>query len=220
MRILVIGDLHCPYDHSEYFHFVRGEVKTYKPELVVFIGDIVDEHSVSYKYPKEPDMPGPSDEFKLAYNAVQKWYHAFPKALVCIGNHDERPLKTARMLHIPPERLKIYGELWNTPNWKWAKSHEVDGTLFIHYLKAGNLFPSYKAAQHLGISCVMGHVHCCAGVQYLVRHSHRIDLAVDTGCGIDPDAGVFRYADETLRKPVISVACLNTKTKEAKIITI
>ncbi len=213
MRILVIGDLHLPYEHPKYLAFARRIAQSFRPHHVVFIGDVADEHAVAYKYPQELDSLGSQAEFKAVQTKISQWYRAFPKAKVCIGNHDMRPAKTAKMLHIPPERLKLYGELWNTPGWSWEMQHYIGPILFRHYVKAGSLQPAYIAAKHLGTSVVLGHVHSTASVRYIHRHNGQIDVAVDVGCGIDPFAPAFRYADEHLAKPIISVACITVDTK-------
>ena len=43
--ILVIGDLHAPYEHPDTVSFLRAIKKKYKPTDVVQIGDEVDFHA-------------------------------------------------------------------------------------------------------------------------------------------------------------------------------
>ena len=43
--VLVISDLHIPYHHPDAFKFLAALKKKYKPDLVVNIGDEIDQHS-------------------------------------------------------------------------------------------------------------------------------------------------------------------------------
>lgn len=45
--ILVLSDLHFPYQKKEFFKWIKKLKKKIKPTLVVMIGDLFDAHSVS-----------------------------------------------------------------------------------------------------------------------------------------------------------------------------
>ncbi|MDD5434890.1 MAG: metallophosphoesterase, partial [Nitrospira sp.] len=98
-KVLICGDLHLPYERPNYLQFCKDIQKKYKTNLTVFIGDIVDLHSISF-HTKRPDMPNPSKEYEMAKAAIAKWKKAFPIAKVCIGNHDCRPIRLAETVSI------------------------------------------------------------------------------------------------------------------------
>src|SRR4051794_35024646 len=100
MRVLVIGDIHEPVSHPGYLAFCRDLRQRYKCDQVIFIGDVVDWHAVSF-HAHHPEAPGPKDEYELAKAGVALWRNEFPKALVCIGNHDERLIRLAETVNIP-----------------------------------------------------------------------------------------------------------------------
>ena len=54
--VLVISDLHIPYHHPDAFEFLKALKKKYKPDLVVNIGDEIDQHSISM-HDSNPDLP-------------------------------------------------------------------------------------------------------------------------------------------------------------------
>ena len=54
---------------------------------MIFIGDLIDSHGWSY-HEHDPDGMSAGDELNLAINQIKDWYHAFPDADVCVGNHD------------------------------------------------------------------------------------------------------------------------------------
>ena len=92
MRTLVIGDIHEPCAHPGYIHFCRDLRDKYRCDQVVFIGDVVDFQAISF-HASRPDLPGPKDEFELAFKGVERWKRVFPEAKVCIGNHDRRVVR-------------------------------------------------------------------------------------------------------------------------------
>jgi predicted phosphodiesterase len=51
-RVLVIGDLHCPFEKEGYLEFCKEQYKKWKCNQVVFIGDIIDNHYSSYHDPR------------------------------------------------------------------------------------------------------------------------------------------------------------------------
>ena len=71
-RVLVIGDLHSPFDLDSYFDFC---LETYHTGTTVirwyFIGDIIDSHYSSY-HETDADGMGGSDELELAINRLTK----------------------------------------------------------------------------------------------------------------------------------------------------
>ena len=87
MRVLAVGDIHEPVSRKGYIHFCKDLYKEWDCDTVVFIGDVIDWSAVSF-HAANPEAPGPHDEYKLALAGVQRWYREFPKATVCIGNHD------------------------------------------------------------------------------------------------------------------------------------
>ena len=56
-RILVIGDLHAPFELDGYFDFCKETYKNYNCNQVIFIGDIIDNHYSSF-HTTDPDAWG------------------------------------------------------------------------------------------------------------------------------------------------------------------
>ena len=50
-NVLVIGDLHCPFDLDEYLDFTIEQYYKHNCSEVIFIGDIIDNHFSSYHDP-------------------------------------------------------------------------------------------------------------------------------------------------------------------------
>lgn len=130
-RVLVIGDIHCPAHHPGYLQFCKDLYREWRCNTVVFIGDVVDLQAISF-HAHNPNCPGPADEYILAKRQIQQWYRAFPKAKVCIGNHDERVIRLAESVNIPSRFLRDYADIWCTPGWNWKYEHIVDGVYYFH----------------------------------------------------------------------------------------
>lgn len=202
MRILCVGDLHEPATHPRYLKFCKDLYKLYKCNAVVFIGDIVDWHAVSF-HPKEPACPGPVDEYTQTRRQVQKWYRAFPNARVCIGNHDERPERLAKSVSIPTACLVSFKALWGTKKWNWDYEHIIDNVCYFHGEGFSGIHPAWHALNGKLMSVVMGHCHSRSGVKWLCTPTQRI-FGMDVGTGIDSKAWQFVYGKHLKYRPILS----------------
>lgn len=99
-RILVIGDIHAPFELKGYFEFCKETYSKYNCNQVIFIGDIIDNHYSSF-HVSDPDGMGGGDELDYAINDISKWVEAFPVADVLIGNHDRIIMRKAFDSQIP-----------------------------------------------------------------------------------------------------------------------
>ena len=99
-RILVIGDLHAPFDLDEYFDHCVETYAKYNCNKVVFIGDVIDNHFSSY-HETSADGMGGATELDLAIDRLKRWYKQFPVADVTIGNHDRLIMRKAQSSAVP-----------------------------------------------------------------------------------------------------------------------
>ena len=203
-RILTIGDVHEPVSHPGYIHFCKDLYEQWDCDTVVFIGDIADFQAISF-HANNPECPGPNDEFTLTKQKIGKWHEAFPKAKVCIGNHDERVIRLAESVNIPSRFLRDYKEIWKTPNWNWQYEHIIDDAIYLHGTKRGGVHPAWNTAGKLLMPVIMGHCHSRAGVKWRANPLRRI-FSVDVGCGIDVKAFQFAYGKHCDERPILSAA--------------
>ena len=203
-RVLVIGDLHIPWERKGYFQFCCDLYGQWDCDTVVFIGDVVDSHAVSF-HKKHPEMPGALQEYKQVKKQVRRWYRHFPKAIVVIGNHDERVIRVARDSGIPEVYLKSYRANWGASNWKWKHAHVIDNVYYYHGTGQGGEYPAANAVRKMLMSVVMGHNHTASGVKYYTNPTRRV-FACDTGAGCDDKALAFAYSVNNKRRSVLSAA--------------
>lgn len=200
-RVLVVGDLHEPASHPGYIHFCRDLRSKHRCDKIILIGDVVDWHSVSF-HPPEPDAPGAKDEYTMTLRGVASWVKAFPEALVCIGNHDERILRVAASVKIPSAVLRNYKETWDTPDWDWQYEHILDDVYYFHGTGNGGMHPAFGSMRKMLMSVVQGHIHSAAGIKWLANPQRRI-FGMDVGCGIDDRAAAFAYGKHQRQRSIL-----------------
>ena len=186
-RILVVGDLHCPFELEGYLDFCKDTYSKYLCNQVVFIGDIIDNHYSSYHETSSDGMGG-ADELPCAVEAVKKWSSAFPDADVIIGNHDRLVMRKAQTSDIPSAWIKSYNEVLGT-NWNWVERVVYDNVQYVH----GEGGTARTKAKNDMMSTVQGHVHTQAYAEWMVGRNFRI-FGMQVGCGVDGGSYAAAYA--------------------------
>ena len=198
-RVLVVGDLHSPFDLDSYFDHCVEVYERYNCNRVVFIGDVIDNHYSSY-HETDADGMGGGQELELAIKRLERYYHRFPDAHVTVGNHDRIIMRKAQSGGVPKEWIKDYQEVLRTPNWKYVTDVEIDGVLYIHG-EAGTAKTKARADMR---STVQGHLHTQAYTEYFVGANSRV-FGTQVGCGIDAKSYAMAYM-KVGKKPAIGCA--------------
>jgi len=207
MRILDISDLHEPCSRKGALAFCKDLRRKYKTTHTIFSGDVTDWHSISF-HAHHPEMPGPKDEYELAFKNIQKWYKTFPKADVVLGNHDRRVIRLAESVNIPARFIRNYKDIWKTPNWTWADSFIYDEIYFVHGDGCGSgLYPAFNLVRQMGMSVCIGHHHSAGGVKWLVNPLRRM-FGLDVGALIDDKAMAFAYGKQATKRSVLGAAVI------------
>jgi predicted phosphodiesterase len=201
-KVLVIGDTHAPAMHRDYIKFLNKVRKKWKTTQVVHIGDVLDHHCCSF-HDKHPENPGASMESKLAQKQIDKLYSEFPKATVCIGNHDARIHRLNASVGIPSLYLKEFNGLYATHGWDWVNSTTIDGVYYYHGEGAGGRHPSFSAAKMRMESVVCGHYHSSAGIWWQAGPTTKV-FGMNVGCGVDRSHWAMAYGGAFLKKPILS----------------
>lgn len=204
-KVLIVGDLHLPACLEAYLAFCKKTYKKYKCDRVVFIGDVVDHHVISF-HDKHPKAPGVMEEYEHCLKEVAKWHKAFPNAEVVIGNHDERHQRICAKSQIPDIYLKDFTTLFNTPGWIWKKDVSIDGVWYVHghgVASSSSVLPAATLAQKVGGSVVLGHFHTKAGLATFNIQNKRNVFGLNVGCGVDDTHQAMAYSTSVYR-PVLS----------------
>ena len=87
--VLVIPDLHCPWEHQDALAFLKAVRAKYQPNIIVNLGDEVDFYGMS-RFEHDPDVINPGHELSLAVKHLIPFYREFPDVLICQSNHTHR----------------------------------------------------------------------------------------------------------------------------------
>ena len=188
-RVLVIGDIHLPFERKDYLQFCIDTYKEYQCNRVVFIGDIIDNNYSSF-HSNDPDGIGGGTELEMVIEQVKDWYNAFPDAEICIGNHDAIIMRKAFDSGVPAIWIKEFNDVLKTPNWQWVTDTYIDGVRYVHGHKSSK---ARTAARRDMVSTVTGHFHTDFYIDYMFGKTRAI-FAMAVGCGIDDSAYAFAYA--------------------------
>ncbi len=206
---LVVPDLHAPFVHPKALSFCKKVYQQYGCRKTVLLGDVADLHALSF-YDADPDGFGPGDELVRARREIRKWYTEWPKALVCVGNHDNRGHRRAYKYGIPRTVVRSLNEIYETPKWEYALRFDIDGVLYTHGSKYSGITAHKRAAERNRQSTVIGHVHAHAGVHYLACPKDLI-FGMNTGCLIDATAYAMEYGIDLDTKPVLGCGVVMSK---------
>jgi metallophosphoesterase superfamily enzyme len=205
-RVLVISDLHLPWQHPDAIHFLAEIKAKCKPEIIVNVGDEVDCHGISF-HKSDTSLLNPDKELERAIEEIKKLNELFPKMYLCESNHGSLSYRRLKSEGIPIRNLKTLQDLYETPLWEWH--HEITlethaGKVLVVHGKSGG---QYKLAMEQGISCIQGHFHCSASINWFTSTtSMRFNMFV--GCLVDEKSMAFAYGKNIARKPILSVGFL------------
>ena len=205
-NVLIIGDLHEPFCLDGYLEHCLETYWKYNCNEVIFIGDIIDNHASSY-HETDPDGHNAGKELKLAIQRIQKWYQAFPKATVIIGNHDRIIMRKAYSAGVSKMWIKDYADVLGTPGWTFTESIEIDDVLYIH----GEGGEARARVRRDLQSIVQGHLHTKCYTDWIVGAKFKL-FGMQVGCGINHTEYAMAYAKENAKPAIACGVVLNGKT--------
>jgi len=197
-RVLVIGDTHEPFTLDGYMEFVNEQYKKYKCTHIIHIGDLVDNHAVSY-HESDPEGMSAGDELDAAIENVAKWYKLFPKMDVILGNHDRLIMRKASTGGIPRRWILDYQDIFGVPGWNFIERVVYNNVQYIH----GEGGTARARAKKDMMNTVQGHLHTQAYTEHIVGANFHV-FGMQVGCGIDHRSYAMAYAKD-YGKPAIGV---------------
>lgn len=209
-RIMVIPDIHAPYEHPDTLEFLAAVKEYLDPDLVVNLGDLQDGHALSF-HESDPNLDSAGAEFDKARKFTQDLAKLFPHMLECHSNHGSLIYRRAKAHGIPVQMIRTYREML-FPNgggegWSWRYAWRINtpkGPVTFKHQSSGD--PLLDAA-HTGTSLCTGHEHGKYDVQYAAS-SERLYWAMRSGCLIDKDSLAFAYGKHTRNKPIIGCSAI------------
>jgi len=215
-NVLILGDTHLPFCHPNYLDFCKEIQQKCKCKEVVHIGDLVDNHSISY-HEHDPNGWSPHDEMKATDKYLVEWFKAFPALSLTRGRHDSLVDRKSKTIGLPRRCFLPYREIWNLPR-KWVDGFEfvIDGVLYKHGDGFSGKYAHVTAASRARMSTVIGHTHSYAGVEWEASEKDCI-FGMAVGCGIARHKYAFAYGKDFPRKPIISCGVVTDNGENAQV---
>jgi predicted phosphodiesterase len=166
-RILVLPDIHVPFDNKKAVDAALQAGEMYEPDEVIQLGDLMDCYKLS-QFTKEPErganFQGELDEGTEMLRQIKKRTGA-QRATMLEGNHEERlrrylltqagALSNLRVLTIPT-LLKL-----EEIGWDFMEAHEFYAINNVHFTH-GEYAQKYSSRKHMeqyGVTIIHGHTH-------------------------------------------------------------
>lgn len=206
--VLVISDLHIPYHHKQSFDFLIALKKKYKPDLIVNIGDELDQHAISM-HDSNPDLPSAGDELRMSRTYILQLEKIFPEMTLVDSNHSSLVYRRALKYGLPRDYLRSYNEFLGVGRgWQWVEDLTVtlsDGSrcFFTHGMSADIL----KLSMQMGKHCVQGHYHSKFSVSYYSNPDALI-WGMQVGCLTSQKSMAFDYAKNFKNRFVIGTGMI------------
>lgn len=207
-RVLVIPDTHHPYQHPDLKAFL-GEIKRhFKPEIVIHLGDEVDNHAISF-HDHMAELFSADHELEKAIEYLQSDLHAlFPKMFLLESNHGSLLLRRLRHAGIPIRTLMPLELLYRVPKWSWHDDIVLNSKLGPVYLCHGKAAPIGKLSLAEGMSSIQGHFHNQFYISWLKFANRRI-FEIKSGCLVDINSMAFAYGKNHLPKPNLGATIIH-----------
>ena len=207
--ILILSDTHFPYQHLNYFEWIKKIKNHIKPTRVIHIGDVIDNASIMVERPADPNVESPIFELASAKKEIRKLEKIFPKMDILFGNHDLRIMRRAERFGIPRSMLKDLNSIYEIKsNWRWHDKLIVQlpnktNVFFTHNFK-NNILAS---SREIGGSFLCGHFHTQANINYWSSPT-ALNFAMCVGSSINPKAASMRYQKNFIKRPIISIGAI------------
>lgn len=200
--ILVISDLHLPYQHKDTIRYLKAIKDKYSPTRIILTGDEIDHHAMSF-HDSDPDLFSPGHELEKAIEYLEELYDIFPTATIMDSNHGSMLYRRGKCHGIPRNMLRSYNEVLSAPlTWKWVESLtlKLPGGRQC-YFSHGMSGSAYKVAQAMGCSAVQGHRHSEFFIKWF-RTAKGANFAMSVGAMLDANSLAAAYGRYNLKKTI------------------
>lgn len=209
-RIMVIPDIHAPYQHPDTLAFLVAVRDRLDPDLVVNLGDEVDMHAMSF-HDSDPNLDSAGTELEKSKEFLAELYEEFPQMLICHSNHGSMVFRKAKAHGIPVQMIKKYRDVLfpehGAQGWSWKYGWRINTALGVVSFKHQASGDPLIDAAHNQCNQFTGHQHGNFDISYAAS-SARLYWAARSGCLIDKDALAFAYGKHTRYKPVIGCSAV------------
>lgn len=215
-NILVISDMHAPYSHKDLIKFYRDIKDLFNPDLVINIGDELDNHAISF-HDSDPDLDSAGVELKKGREFLWEIAKIYPRVFSVDSNHGSLAYRRQKAHGLPKQLILSYrdivfsdrdeyGSIVTNPlgkQWFWANDVIVNTAKGPIKFKHGEGTSDLRAdILKERMSVIRGHHHSQFNIQYSASNLNLI-FGMTVGCGIDDTKAAFSYNKKTNDRPII-----------------
>lgn len=197
--VLVLPDIQFPFHQPQALQYLSMVAQRYKPDMVVGIGDEIDNYAVS-AYEKDPDIYEASGEYEKTLNLLEQLYKLFPNVTALHSNHGRGRLETARKrAGFLRSQVPDYHTFIKAPHgWAFYDEVRLGDVLLMHGDGERALTKPYlerhiPADYGRHFSVIHGHRHEMIGRQAHAVVGGKEYWAAYTGCLINSYHPAFGY---------------------------
>ena len=205
--ILSFGDMQIPFHHPDSIKFLKAVKAKYKPDLVVCVGDLVDQYAFS-EYDHDPSVDNATRELQTSKEYLAELKDIFKEMYICKGNHDDRLMRKAVKAGLPAEVFKPLNVIYDLPdtwywNFSWTFNTELIPLHFVHTYSGG-----INGVKGMGMSVIQGHLHAEFKV---IWGANPVLLFWDAwlGCLFDKDSHAAAYGKTQSKKCILGCCIIH-----------
>lgn len=217
-KVLIISDIHAPYQHEDTLDFLEALNKKMKPDLVVNLGDELDYHAMSF-HESDADLNSAGHELLCARRIMSELETIFPEMYITTSNHGSMKYRKAKAHGIPRHLIVSYGDalfsqrkengsLYRVNNkgekWYWSNKIEFltsqNQTVMCVHNKTKNVINNILLNQ---MNFVQGHYHSKTTIEY-VSTPHNLFWGMQVGCLVDDESVAFEYNKVDNYRPILT----------------
>jgi predicted phosphodiesterase len=203
LKVACLSDIHYPYEDVKSEHIALQFLKDYKPDVIVWNGDIFDMYAVSAYEKSVKKKMDIQEELDYGFERLKLWSEQVPAThYFRMGNHEDRlrrmPASLAPALSAL-RSLEIENNVdFESIGFKFIPDHLdlfIGNLLFTHGTAARKGAGSSVKAHfdQFGCSVIIGHVHRLS-VAYK-RNKQGMHTMIENGCLCDYDVEYAAYPD-------------------------
>ena len=206
--VLILSDMHIPFNHQDLLPFLKAVKKKYKPDRVICIGDEIDSHAMSF-HDSDPDLMSAGDELRAARKIIKEVEKLFPKMDLVDSNHGSLYYRKAKAHGIPKCAILPYNDLLGVgKGWKWHQELTIKLSngqqCYFHHGRSADVV---KTATSHGMPAVQGHYHEKFKIEYW-GNTLQLAWGMSVGCLIDDESFAMAYNNTNLKRPVIGLGMI------------
>lgn len=221
-RVLLISDLHAPYQHPDALDFLEALHEKYQFDRVINLGDEMDYHAASF-HKSEPEALGAKEELVQGREVMRRLHDIFDEMDLVESNHGSMAYRKGKDGGLPrhlitPYRDQIFGEddgdggLYRPgglgDGWRWhpTLTIKIPNNSAPLYLAHGIATDARNAMRRMHCNVAQGHYHTEFHIRYEANPGSGMFFGIAAGCLIDDTQVAFAYNKVTPARPSIGCA--------------